>query len=119
MVEVSELSHKQLEDKLSQRIIGLYLTYLGHQPSKVSCYLVNKTLTILIEDSITLPEQLLTNSGQANLAERVRSNIQKAVEAHLKSAIEEVYATPIIALSSDSTLATGHSSIIAVLATIP
>lgn len=119
MVEGSGLTHKQLEHKLSQRIMGLYLTYLGHQPNKVSCQLVDKTLNIVIEDAITLPEQLLTNSGQADLASQVRSNIQKAVEVHLKSIIEEVYAITVDELLSNFALDTGRSSIIAILATTP
>lgn len=113
------VTHKQLEHKLSQRVMDLYLTFLGHQPHKVSCQLVDQTLTIIAEDSITLPEQLLNNSGQADLAKQVRFNIQKAVEVQLKLAIEEVYATTVIDLFSNSALETGRSSIIAILETIP
>ncbi len=119
MVESSKLTHRQLEHSLSQRVRGLYFTYLGHQPNKVSCQLVDKTLTIIVEDSITLPEQLLNNSGQENLAQQVRSNLQKVVELHLKSAIEEVYATTVIDLFSNSAFDTRRTSVVAVLATTP
>lgn len=119
MAEGSQLTLRQLEHSISQRIMSLYLTHLGHQPNKVSCQLVDKTVTIIVEDSITLPEQLLNNTGQENLAKEVRSNIQKAVEVHLKSAIEEVCATTVIELFSNFTFDTGHTSIVASLATVP
>ena len=119
MLEGSQLTLRQLEHSMSQRIMSLYLTHLGHQPHKVSCKVVDKTVTIIVEDSITLPEQLLHNTGQENLAKEVRSNIQKAVEVHLKSAIEEVYATTVIELFSNFTFDTGHTSIVAILATVP
>lgn len=119
MLERSQLTLRQLEHSISQRIMSLYLTHLGHQPQKVSCQLVDKTVTIIVEDSITLPEQLLHNTGQENLAKQVRSNIQKAVEVHLKSVIEEVYATTVIELFSNFTFDTGHTSIVAILATVP
>ncbi|MBW4639455.1 MAG: DUF2294 domain-containing protein [Gloeocapsa sp. UFS-A4-WI-NPMV-4B04] len=119
MLEGSQLTLRQLEHSISQRIMSLYVTHLGHQPQKVSCQLVDKTVTIMVEDSITLPEQLLNNSGQENLAKEVRSNIQKAVAIHLKSAIEEVYATTVIDIFSTCTFDTGQTSIVAILATVP
>jgi len=119
MLEGSQLTLRQLEHRISQRIMSLYLTHLGHQPQKVSCQLVDKTVTIIVEDSITLPEQLLNNTGQENLAKEVRSNIEKVIEVHLKSAIEEVCATTVIELFSNFTFDTGHTSIVAILATVP
>lgn len=119
MLEGSQLTRKQLEHSLSQRVFGLYITYLEHQPHKVSCQLVDKMLTIIVENSITLPEQLLNNTGQENLAKQVRSNIQKAIEVHIKSAIEEVCATNVIELFSNFAFDTGHTTIVAVLAKAP
>jgi uncharacterized protein YbcI len=84
--------------------------------SKVSCHLVDKTLTIIVEDSITLPEQLLNNSGQHELANQVRANIQKAIELPIKSVIEETYATSVIDLFKSYAFDTGRTSIVAVLA---
>lgn len=118
MVEGSELTHRQLEQSLSQCIQELYLNHLGHQPNKVSCQLVNETLTIIVEDSITLPEQLLNKSGHIDLAKQVRLNIQKIVDLHLKQAIEEVFAAPVSEIFSDSALDTGRTSVVAILAGI-
>lgn len=117
MVEGSELTDKQLENSLSQCVRNLYFNHLGHQPNTVSCQLVDKTLTIIVEDSITLPEQLLNKSGHVDLAKQVRSNIEKIVEVHIKQVIEEVCGIPIIELFSNSALDTRRTSIVAVLAT--
>lgn len=116
MAETSKLAHGQLEQSLSQKVMLLYLTQLGHEPNKVSCQLVDKTLTIIIEDSITRPEQLLAKSGKRELAEQVRSNIHQALGLHLKSLIEEVVKIPVVDLFSDSAFETSRTSIVAVLA---
>lgn len=119
MLKGSKLTFNQLEHSLSQRVIDVYITYLGHRPNQVSCQLIDKTLTIIVEDSITLPEQLLKSSGQENLAKQVRISIQKIIDVHLKSVIEDVCATTVIDLFSNFTLDTGYTSIVAILTTVP
>lgn len=116
MTEFSELPQGQLEQSLWQKVRVLYLTQLGHQPNKISCQLVDKTLTIIIEDSITKLEQLLAESGNQGLAKEVRSSIHLTLEPHLKSLIEEVVKIPVLDLLSDSAFATGRTSIVAILA---
>lgn len=116
MAESSKLAHGQLEQSLSQKVMLLYVTQLGHEPNKVSCHLVDKMLTIVIEDSITRPEQLLAKSGKQELAKQVRLNIHQALGLHLKSLIEEVVKIPVLDLFTDSALETGRTSIVAVLA---
>jgi uncharacterized protein YbcI len=76
-------------------------------------------LTIVVENSITKPEQLLISNGQQELAERVRANIHQATQAHFKALIEEVIAVPVIDLFSSTKFATGRTSTIAVLANQP
>ncbi len=118
MAETSKLTHRQLEQSLSQKVIVLYLAQLGHQPHTVSCQLVDKILTIIIEDSITQPEQLLAKSGRQELAKQVRSNINQTLGPHLKSLIEEVVKVPVVDLLSDSAFDTERTSIVAVLASL-
>jgi uncharacterized protein YbcI len=119
MEETSELAVEQLEQSLSQRVMLLYLTDLGHQPHQVSCKLVDKTLTIVIEDSITRLEQFLAKSNRQEIAKQVRVNLHKALEPHLKALIEEVVKIPVIDLLSDSAFDTNRTSVVAVLATVP
>lgn len=119
MVETSELTYRQLEERLSQRVMNTYITLLGHQPRQVSCKLADKTLTIIVEGSITKPEQLLTRQGNQPLAEQVRYNIQKALQSHIKLLVEESFAVPVIDILSSSKPNTNHASIIAILEATP
>ena len=117
--KTSKQTLEQLEQNLSERIQVLYLTQLGHQPNKVSCQLIDKTLTIVVENPITQPEQLLVQSGKRELAEQVRFNIHKAFQPQLKVLIEDVIGVELIELVGDSQLHTGRTIIIAILAATP
>lgn len=109
----------QLERLLSQRLQSLYRTQLGHQPGKVTCQLFDEKLAIIIENSITPPEQLLANTGKAELAEQVRSDLDEAIQPQIRAAIEEVLNVTVLDLLSDATLETGRTGIIAVLEVTP
>ncbi len=109
----------QLERTLSQRIQALYRQQLGHQPSKVTCQLFDEKLAIILEDSITQPEQLLANSGQEELAKQVRSDLSKAIEPQLKDLIQEITGVPVVDLLIDGKIETGRTGTIAVLAEAP
>lgn len=119
MTKAANLTVKQLEQEIVQSIQDLFGNLLGHQPQQVSCQLVDKTLTVLLEDSITQPEQILVESGKRDLVKQVRSNILAAIEAHLRANIEEIVGVPIIDLFSDSTLDTRRTSVVAILAAAP
>lgn len=109
----------QLERTLSQRIQALYRQQLGHQPSKVTCQLFDEKLAIILEDSITQPEQLLANSGQEELAKQIRSDLSKAFEPQLKELIQEITGVSVIDLLIDGKIETGRTGTIAVLAETP
>ena len=117
--ESSKPTRGQLERLLSQRLQGLYREQLGHQPSKVTCQLFDEKLAVIVEDSITPPEQLLANTGQAELAQKVRADLDKAIQPQLKALIEEVLSVGVLDLLSDATLETGRTGIIAVLDVTP
>jgi uncharacterized protein YbcI len=117
--ESSKPTRGQLERTLSQRLQALYREQLGHQPSKVTCQLFDEKLAIIVENSITPPEQLLADRGQAELAEQVRSQLDEAIQPQLKALIEEVLDVTVLDLLSDATLETGRTGIIAVLEVTP
>jgi uncharacterized protein YbcI len=117
--ESSKPTRGQLERMLSQGLQALYRAQLGHQPSKVTCQLFDEKLAVIVEDSITQPEQLLANSGQAELAEQVRADLDKAIKPQLKALIEEVLGVSVLDILSDATLETGRTGIIAVLDVTP
>ena len=112
-------TQEQFEQKLLECIQDIYLKTLGHQPQQLSCKLTDKNLTIIIEDSITQPEQLLIDNGKQELAQQVRTNIHLAFEPYLKSTIENVTAIPLTDIISKSSLATGRTSIVAIFSQAP
>jgi len=118
-METSGPTRGQLERTLSQRIQALYRTQLGHQPSKVTCQIFDEKIAILLEDSVTKPEQLLAQSGKEELAEQVRSDIDEVIQPQLKALIEEVMGIAVIDLLSDAKLDTGRTGSIAILADKP
>jgi uncharacterized protein YbcI len=109
----------QLERSLSQSIQALYRSKLGHQPSKVTCRLLDQKLVIILEDSITQPEQVLISDAKKELVQEVRDAIDAAIEPSLKQLIAEQTGTEVIDLLSDTTVETGRVGVIAVLASEP
>jgi len=112
-------TQEQFEQQLLESIQDIYLKTLGHQPQQISCKLVDKNLTVIIEDSLTQPEQLLIDNGKQELAQQVRTNIHLAFEPYLKSTIEDVTAIPLTDIISKSSLATGRTSIVAIFSQAP
>ena len=101
-------SNGQLEQSLSEHVMLLYLTQIGHQPTKVYCNLIDKTLTIIVNNPITQPEKILARSGKQELAKQVRFSINKAFQPQLKALIEDVLGVSVIDLLGDSKLQTGR-----------
>lgn len=119
MNKILEPRRGQLERSLSRRVKDLYRERLGHQPGRVTCRFFDQQINILVENSITQPEQVLTDFGNQKLAEQVRSNINQEMKLYLKMVIEEVIQVPVIDVLIDSEIATGRTSTIAVVATTP
>lgn len=118
-MDASYPTRGQVERTLSQRIQALYRTQLEHQPSRVVCQIFDEKVAIILEDSITQPEQLLVSQGQEELAEKVRAGLDEALQPQLKSLIEEVVGVAVIDLLSNAKLDTGRSATIAILADPP
>jgi uncharacterized protein YbcI len=118
-VATLEPTRGQLERNLSQRIQALYRSLLGHQPSQVSCNLIDNKLAIAIENAITPPEQLLAKNGQEELAEKVRSELETVLESQMKDLINEILGVDAIDLLNDATLETGRAGTIAILSSAP
>ncbi|MBE9012760.1 DUF2294 domain-containing protein [Pseudanabaenaceae cyanobacterium LEGE 13415] len=105
----------QLERTLSQRVQAFYRTQLGHQPSRVQCHIADGKVIIVLEDSITKPEQLLLETGQEELAEKVHDDLDKAIHPQLCALIEEIVGVKVIDILSDATFDTGRTGTIVVL----
>lgn len=117
--EILEPTRGQLERNLSQRILALYRSQLGHQPTQVSCTLVDEKLIIVLENALTPAEQLLVQNGQEGLAQQVRSELEMVIQSQLKELIEKVLEVPVTDLLNDSTLETGRTGTIAILKAVP
>jgi uncharacterized protein YbcI len=119
MTTTSNPTRGQIQRTLAQRIQALYREQLGHQPTKVTCQLSDSNLTIILENSITQPEQLLAQTGRQELAEQVRSDLDEAIQPQLKTLIENILNVQVVELFSDATLKTGRTGIIALLTDTP
>ena len=109
----------QLERELSQRLQALYRDRLGQRPSKATCQIFDSKVAIILEGSVTQPEQLLAEEGQTKLAKQVRSDLDQALRPKIRRLIEEVLQVEVLDLLSDATLDTGRTGIIAVLSNTP
>ncbi|NJR73786.1 MAG: DUF2294 domain-containing protein, partial [Scytonema sp. CRU_2_7] len=109
----------QVERTLAQRIQALYRDQLGHQPSKVICQLCDQNVVVIMENSITQPEQLLAQTGHQELAQEVRSDLDDAIQQQLKALIEETLSVSVIEVLADTTLETSRSGFIAILTEPP
>ena len=114
-----EPTRGQLERALSQRIQALYREQLDHQPGRVICQLFAEEIAIIIEDSITQPERLLVESGQTELVERFRDNINDAIRPSLIAAIEEILNVSVVDIMGDVTFKTDRMGLIVVLEKTP
>ncbi|MEO1295182.1 MAG: DUF2294 domain-containing protein [Cyanobacteria bacterium J06636_16] len=107
----------QLERTLSQQIQKLYREHLDHATGKVSCQLSKDKLVVIIEDALTQPEQLLLErQSDQELVEQVRSDLDAAIQPGMVSLVEEILSRKVSDLISDTTLNTGRSGIIVILA---
>ncbi|MGD1918935.1 MAG: DUF2294 domain-containing protein [Pleurocapsa sp.] len=109
----------QLERELSQKIQAFYRSHLGHRPSKVTCQLFDTKLAVIVEDSITNAEQILFDEGKDDLAKKVRSNLENAIQPDLEKLIEEITKVEVLDMLSDATLETGRTGIIIILNKTP
>jgi uncharacterized protein YbcI len=109
----------QLERTLSQHFQKLYRDSLGHTPGKVICQLFNNKLTIIIEDSLTQPEQLLLENSETQRVEALHSDLAKIVRPRLMKLVEEALGVKVIDWMSDTTLETGRTGLVVVLSDSP
>lgn len=109
----------QLERKLSQQVNALYRQELGHQPAKVVCQLSEAKLTIVIESSVTKPEELLVDAGHEDLVKRIRKELEDLIQSPLQDVIQNILGVEVLDILSDSTLETGRAGMIVILKESP
>ncbi|MEM6522049.1 MAG: DUF2294 domain-containing protein [Cyanobacteria bacterium P01_C01_bin.70] len=109
----------QLERSLSQRIQRLYREHLSHSTGKVTCQLSGDKLTIVIESSLTQPEQLLLQESDAEKVEQIRTDLDNAMRQKLITLVEETMQLQVIDLMGETTLKTERTGFVIVLSDNP
>lgn len=113
--DLNQPTRGQVERVLSQRVQKFYRDQLGHSTGKVTCQLRNDNVTIVVESSLTQPEQLLLEDSKDARAEQLRSDLDEAVRPRLVDLIETTLRRKVVDLMSDTTLTTGRTSFVAIL----
>lgn len=113
--EINKPTRGQLERSLSQQIQKLYREALGHSPSKVTCQLRDDQLTVVIDSSLTQPEQLLLQGYDTERVEQLRSDLDNLVRPKLTAIVEATLGQEVVDLMSDTTLETERTGLVIVL----
>lgn len=109
----------QLQRQLSQQFQRLYREQLNHCPGKITCQIIDDKLLLVIEDSVTKPEQLLVEQGESDLAEKVREDLSTALRPQIVELVESTLERQVVDILTDATLATGRTSVVIILAEPP
>jgi len=122
---VQTQSRGQIQRTLSQKIQKLYKKHIGHAPGKVTCQIVNNTVTFLAENSLTKLERLLLEGEKGGVAsvkvdvEQVREDLDRAIRPALIDVLQATLKAEVVDILSDTTLSTGRTAIVVVLSEIP
>lgn len=110
----SHLISKPLKALLSQRIKALYEQQLQHQLDEINFKLSEKNLIIIMEGTLTKPEQILVERDRVELAQQMRTVLNKVIQPQIRQVIEEVMDVTVVDFLSDTTTETGRTGAIAV-----
>ncbi|MBC1239632.1 DUF2294 domain-containing protein [Nostoc sp. 2RC] len=108
----------QLETEISDKVKNLYHQRLGQLPSQIICHFFDTEIIISLENSITPVEETLLQGGYENLAEQVRSYLDKLIKPQLKKTIEEIIGKPVLNLMTNTNLVTRRTGIIVILKSV-
>ncbi|MEB3357879.1 MAG: DUF2294 domain-containing protein [Synechococcales bacterium] len=104
-----------LEEQVIAGMRSLYEHHLNHQPHPITCQILDGKIVILLEETVTRPEQILFENGQAHLAEQVRSHLDKILHPHIKELVERILQVPVIDILIDTGLDTRRTGTIIML----
>lgn len=114
-MDKTSITTEQLEKILSPKIKNIYKKLLEHQLSNISYRLFDRTLIVILEGTVTPPEQLLSQqSDRKQLAKKFRRAIDRIIQPQIKTTIEEVMNVKVIDFLSDTTIDTSRTGAIAI-----
>ncbi|NJL84438.1 MAG: DUF2294 domain-containing protein [Chloroflexaceae bacterium] len=105
---------ESITSHLSTRIRELYEHELDHQVSAINYHLFDQTLILILEGTVTPPEQLLTRISQKDLARQVRDVLDRLVQPQIRTLIEEVMNVEVVDFLSDTAIESGRTGAIAI-----
>jgi len=94
--------------------------YTEHLPTPAAgTQLFGAKLAIVLKDSVTQSEQLLAEEEQTDLAQKVRDDLNSAMQPQVKKLVHPILGVEVLDILSDATLETGRTGIIIVLSGNP
>lgn len=118
--DVSPLpSTGERERMLTQAVQSLWYRHLAYRPQRVVCQLFSNSVAIIIEDSVTLPEQFLLANKKTATAQLARQAIHKFMQAQLMRLLEQVLERKVLVVLSDTALTERCTGITAILSEAP
>ena len=109
------LTSRQVETELSQQIRNFYLEKINFKPQKVTCSLFYKYLVVVADNAVTPIESNLWRSGDCNLIEQVRKEVDAILKPELSKLISEFLEVKVVELLSKTALETNRCIVLAIL----
>lgn len=109
----------QMEREISQKIEALLHQKLSHRPTKITCCLNGKVLSVLIEDALTKPEAILVDKSKPEIVIQVRNSIEQALRPLLQPLLTEILEVEVLEIFCQTKLKTRRMSIVATLKESP
>jgi len=115
----SKPTRGQLQRQLVQHFQKLYRDKLNHSPGEITCQLLDEKLMVVIEKSVTKPEQLLLQEGDPERAAQIREDLVTAMRPEIAKLVEDILDRKVVDILSDATLETGRTGLVIILSAAP
>jgi uncharacterized protein YbcI len=112
-------SRGEMERSLSQSIQAFYRDELSCRVGKISCHILGDRVAIVIENSVTSLEKLLSSSEDRSFVRDLRDRIDYIVKSELVTKIKTNLGVDVIDLTIDTTLEHNFTGILALLDEMP
>ena len=94
----------ELLEAVSNLVVRIYADHVGRGPTKARAYADRDIIVCVMEDTMTVAEKTLVDSGQADVALRVRRALQEVMREELATGIEELTGRRVVAQTGTGTL---------------
>ena len=104
-----------LSAAISRLVVRLFAEYTGRGPTKARTVIRDNVIVCITEDTMNKAERLLTQEGEAELVDTVRSKFQRTMRADLVGGIELLTGRRVVSVLSDHDAETDHAAEVFVL----